>query len=209
MNKFSQGIIIGIVGTIGCGKTTLGKLLAKKNSWKFLEEDWKSNPYVVGDKAKKSSQLEISLGFLIMRKKQNESAKKLKSEGKVVLLDTIFEMTDLYSKSTLDKVDYEIFKTIYGYMAENIANPDILIYLNGDHGIFIKRALKRNLGVKLEKELINEAILKSSDTSIRRYLKNVDKRGILSLDTSKIDIRDGKNIEIITKEIIKMNNSKN
>lgn len=206
MNKFSQGIIVGIVGTIGCGKTTLGKLLAKKNYWEFLEEDWKSNPYVVGDRAKKSSQLEISLGFLIMRKKQNESAKKLKKNGKIVLLDTMFEMTDLYSKSTLDNVDYKTFKTIYNYMAEDIANPDILIYLNGNHSVFIERALKRNWGVKLENDLINETILKSSDTLIKKYLKNINKHRILSFDTTKIDLRDKKNIGLISNEILKIKN---
>lgn len=207
MNKFSHGIIIGIAGTIGCGKTTLGKSLAKKNSWKFLEEDWKSNPYVIGDKAKKSSQLETSLGFLIMRKKQNENAKKLKKDGKIVLLDTMFEMTDLYSKSTLDKVDYKTFKTLYGCMAKDIVNPDILIYLNGNYSVFIERALKRNWGVKLEDDLINETILKSSDTLIKKYLKNIDKHRILSFDTTKIDLRANKNIESISNEILKIKNN--
>lgn len=203
-NKGNCGLIVGVIGTIGSGKTTLGRLLSEENSWSFLEEEWASNPYVIGKRAKKSSQLEISLGFLLMRKKQNKEAVRLKKQGKTVLLDTTFEMTDLYSRSTLDNTEYKIFKEIYECFAENISFPDAIVYLNGDHKVFIERALKRKWGIRLEKELINKKVLKSADTLIKKHLRSIAKCKIIFLDTTKIDIRNKETIKSISEKIIKI-----
>lgn len=197
-----QGAVVGILGVIGCGKTTLGKSLAAENSWQFLEEDWMSNPYFIGEKADKSSQLEIAFGFLLMRKKQNEKAQELKNLGHIVLLDTMFATTDFFSKLTLDETDYNTFKEIYTLLGRDVASPDIVIYLHGDHEVFIDRALGRNRDVISEKKTLNADFIGSSDKLIKEYLENFEKNKILSLDTSKTDVRDKKMIESLTNEIL-------
>ena len=66
----NTGTIIGIVGSPGAGKTTLGTNLKDVLGCRFFEENWKDNPYVVGPKAVNAHGLEVSADFLVLRNKQ-------------------------------------------------------------------------------------------------------------------------------------------
>jgi len=187
-----QGKIIAILGIAGSGKTTLGKNLEKISGATFLEENWKDIPFVSSVDGKQSSNFEVCIGFLNMRYEQIHIAKKIKQSGKVVVIDTIFEMTDIYAKQMLKSFEYEEFKKVYDVFSKNISVPDEYVHLVGDIGTIQQRALARNLGIDLEKTMLSIQSLEKSKSEIVKLLSEKEARKITEIDVVKHDIRNDK-----------------
>ncbi len=196
-----KGKIIGIVGVSGSGKTTLGKNLKAAMACEFFEEDWKNNPFVFGQKSIGAHGLEVSIGFLVLRDKQYRDAQKQAQDGKLVLMDTVFEMTDLYSKALLDETEYNFFHQVYKKFATEIKPPDILIYLHAPYEILSERAQKRQLGVELEKTQISVEAFTATDKLIKQYVDSINQNQVVSVDVLTCDVRQNNYINELTKKV--------
>lgn len=196
-----RGKIIGIVGAPGSGKTTLGRNLKTAMACDFFEEDWESNPFVFGPKSIGAHGLEISIGFLLIRNKQYGDAQKLAESGRDVLMDTVFEMTDIYSKAFLDEVEYKLFHGVYEKFSEAIEQPDILIYLHAPYEILSGRAKSRQLGVELEKTQLSIDAIEAADKMIKQYVDTIDSKQVITIDVSTKDIRESNFVRELANKI--------
>jgi deoxyadenosine/deoxycytidine kinase len=196
-----EGKIITVVGIPGSGKTTLGENLSKKFGIDFLEENWKSIPFVHGKGAEKSSNFEICIGFLNMRFSQITKANEIRLRGNNVIIDTVLEMTAIYSRQMLDDEEYKEFEKVYNVYCSILPKPDLYLYLVGDLDVIRERALKRNLGIKIEQTMLSMENLLKAKEGIEEILSRVDSDRVLRVDVARKDVRTDAVMDSIAQKI--------
>ncbi|APH06759.1 deoxynucleoside kinase [Bacillus weihaiensis] len=129
--------VITIAGTVGVGKSTMTKALAKELDFKTSFEKVDTNPYLdkfYADFERWSFHLQVY--FLAERFKEQ---KKIFEYGGGFIQDrSIYEDTGIfakmhYEKGTMSDVDYETYKNLFDAMVMTpyFPHPDLLIYLEG------------------------------------------------------------------------------
>lgn len=172
---------IAIEGNIGVGKTTLAKLLAKKNKSDLILEKFRKNhflPLFYHDMEKYG--LHVELSFLIDRLEDLSEFK----EKKEIISDYFFSKTLLFSKINLDKNAFRIFERVYYQFEKNAAKPDLIIYLYREIPELLKNIEVR--GRKNEVQITAE-YLKGIHKSYESHFLNSKKYRVLKLDIGDID----------------------
>lgn len=126
---------IGIAGNIGCGKTTLTRLLSQHYGWTPRYESVTYNPYLedyYSDILRWSFNLEVY--FLAQRFK--DVLKIAGSEETIIQDRTIMEGVNIfvqnnYRMGNLSDRDYDTYMDLYRLMMSQVRNPDLLIYIRG------------------------------------------------------------------------------
>ncbi|GAA0337142.1 deoxynucleoside kinase [Bacillus carboniphilus] len=144
----SNGVIT-IAGTVGVGKSTMTKSLAKALGYKTSFEKVDTNPYLdkfYADFERWSFHLQIY--FLAERFK--EQKRIFEYGGGFVQDRSIYEDTGIfarmhYEKGTMNPVDYETYKNLFDAMVMTpyFPHPDVLIYIEGSLEDVIERIRER------------------------------------------------------------------
>lgn len=135
--ELPNNAVITIAGTVGVGKSTMTKALAKALGYKTSFEKVDSNPYLdkfYADFQRWSFHLQIY--FLAERFK--EQKRIFEYGGGFVQDRSIYEDTGIFAKmhrekGTMTKVDYETYRSLFDAMVMTpyFPHPDLLIYLEG------------------------------------------------------------------------------
>lgn len=144
--------IITVAGTVGVGKSTLTKALAKRLGFHTSLEEVDENPYLekfYHDFERWSFHLQIY--FLAERFKEQKNM--FESGGGFVQDRSIYEDTGIFAKMHADKgtmslTDYTTYTSLFEAMVMTpyFPHPDVLIYLEGDLEYIISRIEKRGRG---------------------------------------------------------------
>ena len=138
---------IGIAGNIGCGKTTLTRMLANHYGWTPKYESVTYNPYLEDyykDIPRWSYNLETY--FLAQRFKD---LLEIKESDQVIIQDrTLFEgvhifVANNYAMGNLSKRDYETYMELFEVMSSLAGAPDLLIYLKSSVPHLVAQIQKR------------------------------------------------------------------
>lgn len=141
--------IITIAGTVGVGKSTLTKALAKALGYRTSFEKVDTNPYLdqfYADFTRWSFHLQVY--FLAERFK--EQKRIFEYGGGFVQDRSIYEDTGIfakmhYEKGTMTEVDYQTYKGLFHAMVMTpyFPHPDLLIYLEGSFEDILERIRER------------------------------------------------------------------
>lgn len=138
---------IGIAGNIGCGKTTLTRLLSTHYGWTPKYESVTYNPYLEDyykDIPRWSYNLETY--FLAQRFKD---VLEIASSDEVIIQDrTILEgvyifVTNNLEQGNLSQRDYETYMQLFQLMMSMVRPPDLLIYLKSSVPHLVSQIQKR------------------------------------------------------------------
>lgn len=138
---------IGIAGNIGCGKTTLTRLLSQHYGWTPRYESVTYNPYLedyYSDILRWSFNLEVY--FLAQRFKD---VLKIAGSDETIIQDrTIMEGVNIfvqnnYRMGNLSDRDYDTYMDLYRLMMSQVRNPDLLIYIRGSVPHLVSQIRKR------------------------------------------------------------------
>ncbi|RYG72728.1 deoxynucleoside kinase [Lentibacillus lipolyticus] len=141
--------IITVAGTVGVGKSTMTKALAKALHFKTSFEKVETNPYLekfYNDFERWSFHLQIY--FLAERFK--EQKRIFEYGGGFVQDRSIYEDTGIFAKmhyenGTMPETDYETYKNLFDAMVMTpyFPHPDLLIYLEGSFDEVLERIQSR------------------------------------------------------------------
>lgn len=148
--------IITVAGTVGVGKSTLTKTLAKRLGFKTSLEEVDHNPYLekfYHDFERWSFHLQIY--FLAERFKEQKTI--FEAGGGFVQDRSIYEDTGIFAKmhadkGTMSKVDYKTYTSLFEAMVMTpyFPHPDVLIYLEGDLENILNRIEQRGREMELQ-----------------------------------------------------------
>jgi deoxyadenosine/deoxycytidine kinase len=138
---------IAIAGNIGCGKTTLTHMLARRYGWTPRFESVDNNPYLA-DYYEDMARWSFNLQIYFLNKRFQDVVEISKSKETIVQDRTIFEdarifAPNLHDMGFMSDRDFETYTELFDLMMTLVGNPDLLIYIRASIPNLIERIQKR------------------------------------------------------------------
>lgn len=189
--KIPNDAVITIAGTVGVGKSTMTKALAKALGYRTSFEKVDTNPYLdkfYADFTRWSFHLQVY--FLAERFK--EQKRIFEYGGGFVQDRSIYEDTGIfakmhYEKGTMTEVDYQTYKGLFHAMVMTpyFPHPDLLIYLEGSFEDILERIRER--GRPMEQQTPIE-YWKEMNERYENWINSFNSCPVLRLNINEYDI---------------------
>ena len=129
--KLSAHTYICVEGIIGCGKTTLTKILAQNLGYKTIEERFAENPFLPKFyREPKRYAFPLELSFLADRFNQiNENSEQLDLFQSGTVADFHMSKSLVFAQNTLNEDEYPLFQQLYSFMSKSANQPSLCIFL--------------------------------------------------------------------------------
>lgn len=138
---------IGIAGNIGCGKTTLTRMLAEHYGWTPKYESVTYNPYLE-DYYKDIPRWSYNLETYFLAQRFKDVLEIAKSEEVIIQDRTILEGVYIFVANNLEmgnlsRRDYDTYMQLFSLMMSMVKPPDLLIYLKSSVPHLVSQIQKR------------------------------------------------------------------
>ena len=138
---------IAIAGNIGCGKTTLTKLLVKRYGWTPRFEPVDVNPYLE-DFYQDMNRWSFNLQVYFLNKRFRDVVEISKSSDTIIQDRTIFEdacifAPNLHAQGYMSDRDFDNYSQFFDLMMSLVGLPDLLIYIRSSIPNLIAQIAKR------------------------------------------------------------------
>jgi deoxyadenosine/deoxycytidine kinase len=177
-------LFLAIAGNIGVGKSTLTRRLADKWDLTLLPEPVKQNPFLklYYDDPKRWG-IQSQLFFLTQRVKLFKEAGAL-AHSKIVDR-TLYEDAEIFARTALPRVEYEIYLQLYEYLLESLPVPDLVIYLRASTRTLSRRIQSR--GRSFEKSLPSSYLRKLNER-YDAWANSFVRAPLIAIDTDDLDL---------------------
>ena len=139
---------IAIAGNIGCGKTTLTKMLAKRYGWEPRFEPVDVNPYLE-DFYKDMSRWSFNLQIYFLNNRFKDVVEISRATDRTIIQDrTIFEdarifAPNLHDQGYMSDRDFNNYTDLFDLMMSLVGLPDLMIYIRSTIPNLIAQISKR------------------------------------------------------------------
>ncbi len=138
---------IGIAGNIGCGKTTLTRMLANHYGWTPKFEAVSYNPYLE-DYYKDIQRWSFNLETYFLTQRFKDVLEIAKSDEVIIQDRTIFEGVYIFvannkAMGNLSERDFGTYMELFRLMMSLVKAPDLLIYLKSSIPTLVSQIQKR------------------------------------------------------------------
>ncbi len=138
---------IAIAGNIGCGKTTLTKMLAKHYGWKPAFETVEFNPYLE-DFYADMQRWSFNLQIFFLNKRFKDVVEISKSNEYIIQDRTIYEdarifAPNLHDQGFMSDRDFDNYQDLFDLMMSLVKMPDLMIYIRASIPTLVAQIQKR------------------------------------------------------------------
>ena len=191
---------VAIEGTIGVGKTSLSKLMAKKLGARLVLEEFEENPFLPDFyKDPERYSFQTQLFFLLQRYRQQQELRQVDMFQKLLMTDYMFVKDRLFASLNLNEKEMQLYDTVANLLERNVIKPDLVIYLQADTDTLMKNILKR--GREMETNITYEYIDALSQV-YTEYFFRYQETPLVIINTNNIDfVNDENDLEEVIKYI--------
>jgi deoxyadenosine/deoxycytidine kinase len=199
MSEYKYIIVDGLVKS---GKTQLAKILADEFNGRLIPDN-KENPFV-NDYLNSLSGVEGSLSlktqliFLLNRYAQQVDISQKGLFQKTTVSDYIFFRDGIYAHLLLNDEELDIYKKIFNIFSENVAGPDLVIYLQISFTEMLKRI--QQTGTEVEKSVPAE-YWREVFEAFNYYFFNYKSSPLLVVNMEKVDLAKQSDVKNLLNEI--------
>lgn len=179
---------LSIEGNVGAGKTTLAQLLAERYNAELILEEFEENPFLTKFfENQKEYAFRVELSFLTDRYHQ---LSKIDKTRHAYIADYYFKKSELFAKNNLEEDEAKLFSRIHEIMLNELACPDLMIFLDWPTDLLIRNIKKRGRGFE---QSIKAEYLNSLSDAYRKQLQKEDKFPILWVNCEKYNFIENPN----------------
>ena len=205
--KTKKHFYLAITGTMGAGKTTVAKLLAKKLKFHLIEENFGENAFLARFYRDMKRWAFHSQTFFLMEKiAQTLSTHNLLTNKNIIQDVPIYQDVFSYAKAqhimaNMDDAEWRLYQKIYRSFEPNLPRPNYLIYIKTSLESVKARIGSRDRSFErripdgyLELlEMLNEAWMKKEANGIK----------VITVETDNLNlIKSSRDREVFIKKII-------
>ncbi len=138
---------IAIAGNIGCGKTTLTKMLAKHYGWTPAFETVEFNPYLE-DFYADMNRWAFNLQIFFLNKRFKDVINISQSSDYIIQDRTIYEdarifAPNLHDQGFMSDRDFDNYRDLFDLMMSLVKMPDLMIYIRASIPTLVAQIQKR------------------------------------------------------------------
>ena len=138
---------IAVAGNIGCGKTTLTRMLAQRYGWTPRYESVADNPYLA-DFYADMKRWSFNLQIYFLNRRFKEVVEISKSDDYIIQDRTIFEdacifAPNLHAQGMMSDRDFANYKDLFDLMMSLVKLPDLMIYIRSSIPTLVAQIQKR------------------------------------------------------------------
>ena len=138
---------IAVAGNIGCGKTTLTKMLAKHYGWEPRFESVEFNPYLE-DFYADMSRWSFNLQVFFLNKRFKDVVEIAQSDKYIIQDRTIYEdarifAPNLHDQGYMSDRDFDNYRDLFDLMMSLVKKPDLMIYIRSSIPTLVAQIQKR------------------------------------------------------------------
>lgn len=195
---------IAVEGILKSGKTKLANILAQKIGGRVIF-DSVENPYLRDFyEEKEGAPFLAQLVFLVNRYHQQSRLMQRDLFEERVICDYLFEKDKIYAYQTLTDDELIVYERIYGIIAERIARPDLVIYLQVSLPTLLRKIARE--GTVLEKN-ISEKYLEDVLQAFDYFFFNYQAAPLLVVKADDLDFDREEDIMDLVDKIKQMKKS--
>lgn len=140
-----QRCYIVIEGAIGVGKTTLARMLQEPFQAQVLLEVFEENPFLAKFyESRARHAFQTQMFFLLSRyRQQHQQVPQYLARGALVS-DYMFAKDWLFARLNLSGDEWDVYQQLHSALAEQIPEPDLIVYLQADTDTLMGRITQRD-----------------------------------------------------------------
>lgn len=136
---------IAVEGPIGAGKSTVAKMLAEDLGARLILEPVEKNPFLSEFyKDRKKNAFKTQLFYLLNRCQQQQELSQQDLFEQTTVCDYIFAKDLIFAGLNLSEGERELYNTVYRLLDAKVPKPDIVVYLQAEPEVLIKRIKQRD-----------------------------------------------------------------
>ena len=178
---------IAITGNIGCGKTSLTRILSERTGAKaYFEES--DNPYI-GDFYEDMNRWSFNLQIYFLGQRIQRAQEILKTGSDLIQDRTIYEdayifASNLHESGLMASRDFDTYMKIFDLATALIPVPDLLIYLKASVPTLIAQIRKRGRAYEMN---IDEEYLSRLNAKYEHWVSAIYDGEVLVIDKDTED----------------------
>ncbi len=173
---------IAVEGVIGVGKTTLARMAQKETGAHLLLEVFEENPFLsdfYSDRSRYAFQTQIF--FLLSRYHQQRQIAHL---PRPLISDYLFQKDRLFAQVNLSGDEFKTYLSVHEALAENIPQPDLVVFLKADTPTLMNRITARDRPYERNMEA---SYIDSLRVAYESFFSTFTAAPVLVIDTNRLD----------------------
>jgi deoxyadenosine/deoxycytidine kinase len=190
-------------GPIGVGKTSLSNLLAEELEAHLILERAEDNPFLT-DFYKDPSRyrFQTQMFFLLSRFSQQQEMAQPDLFTRIAISDYLFDKDRIFAYLNLDEHELALYEQFYHILEPKIVKPDLVIFLQADTDMLLKRIKQR--GRPFERE-ISQDYIAAVNEAYNHFFFRYSETPLLVINTSDIDyVHRREDLDDLLKQILNM-----
>jgi deoxyguanosine kinase len=194
---------IAVEGAVGVGKTAVAERLAARLEAHCVLEEWGQNPFLKAFyDGKAGAAFQAELFFLLSRYRQQQELLQRRLFAQCTILDYVFEKSKLFAYLNLEDSELLIYERLYALLAESVARPDLVVYLQAPTEVLVKRIRQRG---RPEESHLSEEYLSEVNRAYNHYFFHYSQTPLLVVNTAEVDFaRREQDVDDLVRQIRQM-----